>query len=90
MAKKFPIHPPHPERICWGCDRYCFGKDLACGNGTERVQHPVETLGDDWYTVGNWEGLDIEDRPTDKAVSAPATQQHEVEPSPIGVVSPTC
>ncbi|PQK68826.1 hypothetical protein CG428_23325, partial [Pantoea ananatis] len=23
MAKKFPLHPSHPERICWGCDRYC-------------------------------------------------------------------
>ncbi|MGN6661313.1 MAG: DUF3079 domain-containing protein, partial [Achromobacter mucicolens] len=23
MAKKFPLHPKHPERICWGCDRYC-------------------------------------------------------------------
>ncbi|MBQ1657017.1 MAG: DUF3079 domain-containing protein, partial [Rhodocyclaceae bacterium] len=21
MAKKFPLHPKHPERICWGCDK---------------------------------------------------------------------
>jgi hypothetical protein len=18
-----PIHPTHPERICWGCDKFC-------------------------------------------------------------------
>ncbi|WP_251278732.1 DUF3079 domain-containing protein, partial [Enterobacter hormaechei] len=23
MAKPIPLHPKHPERICWGCDRYC-------------------------------------------------------------------
>ncbi|MDU8023859.1 MAG: DUF3079 domain-containing protein, partial [Neisseria sp.] len=23
MAKKFPIFPKNPERICWGCDKYC-------------------------------------------------------------------
>ncbi|MBS0174921.1 MAG: DUF3079 domain-containing protein, partial [Nitrospira sp.] len=23
MAKKFPLHPKNPERICWGCDKYC-------------------------------------------------------------------
>lgn len=33
MAKKFPLNPPHPERICWGCDRYCPADSLACGNG---------------------------------------------------------
>ena len=33
MAKKFPLNPPHPERICWGCDLYCPTSSLACGNG---------------------------------------------------------
>ncbi|RYG99526.1 MAG: DUF3079 domain-containing protein, partial [Alphaproteobacteria bacterium] len=33
MAKKFPIVPLHPERICWGCDRYCAADSLLCGNG---------------------------------------------------------
>jgi hypothetical protein len=47
-AKKFPILPAHPERTCWGCDRYCPAHDMACGNGTERTQHPVELLGEDW------------------------------------------
>jgi len=42
------LHPPHPERICWGCDKYCPFDDLRCGNGTERTQHPSELLGDDW------------------------------------------
>lgn len=48
MAKKFPIKPLHPERICWGCDKYCPIDALACGNGSERTQHPVELFGDDW------------------------------------------
>lgn len=48
MAKKFPIKPLHPERICWGCDKYCPVDALACGNGSERTQHPVELFGEDW------------------------------------------
>ena len=48
MAKKFPLNPPHPERICWGCDKYCPADDLACGNGTIRTQHPCELFGEDW------------------------------------------
>ena len=54
MAKKFPLHPKHPERICWGCDRYCPTDSMACGNGSGRTMHPAEMLGDDWYTVGDW------------------------------------
>lgn len=49
MAKKFPIHPKHPERICWGCDKYCPADSLSCGNGSGRTPHPVETFGDDWF-----------------------------------------
>jgi len=48
MAKKPPLHPPHPERICWGCDQYCASDELRCGNGTDRTQHPREIFGDDW------------------------------------------
>jgi len=55
MAKRFPIHPTHPERNCWGCDQYCPANSLNCGNGSERTQHPVELFGDDWQ---NW-GLDF-------------------------------
>ena len=40
--------PAHPERICWGCDKYCAADDLACGNGTIRTLHPCELFGDDW------------------------------------------
>ncbi|NTV12014.1 MAG: DUF3079 domain-containing protein [Zoogloea sp.] len=57
MAKKFPLHPKHPERICWGCDKYCPADSLACGNGSGRTLHPAEMLGEDWYTYGDW-GLD--------------------------------
>ena len=49
MAKKFPLNPKHPERICWGCDRYCPADSLACGNGSGRVMHPAELQGEDWY-----------------------------------------
>jgi hypothetical protein len=54
MAKKFPLQPPHPERICWGCDRYCPAGSLECGNGSERTMHPAEMLGEDWYLFGDW------------------------------------
>jgi hypothetical protein len=52
VAKKFPILPRHPERTCWGCDRYCPSTDMACGNGSVRTQHPVELFGTDWETWG--------------------------------------
>ncbi|CAG0951402.1 hypothetical protein BURK2_00218 [Burkholderiales bacterium] len=47
--KKIVLHPKYPERICWGCERYCVADDLACGNGTERTPHPAELFGEDWY-----------------------------------------
>jgi len=52
-AKRFPVNPPHPERNCWGCDRYCAANALLCGNGSERTQHPVETFGPGWE---HWTG----------------------------------
>lgn len=48
MAKKFPILPSHPERICWGCDKYCPADSLACGNGSDRTPHLAELFGEDW------------------------------------------
>lgn len=50
--KKFPTHPKHPERNCWGCDQYCSADSLRCGNGSERTQHPVELWGEDWLEWG--------------------------------------
>lgn len=52
MAKKFPPNPPNPERICWGCDKYCPVDSLACGNGSDRTQHPIEFFGKDWQSWG--------------------------------------
>lgn len=52
MAKKFPIRPAHPERTCWGCDRYCAADQMICGNGTERTQHPIELFGEGWEEEG--------------------------------------
>lgn len=51
-TKRFPIAPAHPERSCWGCDRYCAADALACGNGSERTQHPAELFGADWAQWG--------------------------------------
>lgn len=71
MAKKFPLHPKHPERICWGCDKYCPVDSLGCGNGSSRTQHPAELLGDDWYEHGDW-GIEVED------TAAPTIRLHVV------------
>ncbi len=48
LVKKFPINPSHPERLCWGCDRYCPTQSLACGNGADRTPHPAELFGEHW------------------------------------------
>ena len=52
VKPKFPIHPGHPERICWGCEHFCPADDLRCGNGTERAQHPIELWGEGWTQIG--------------------------------------
>lgn len=66
VAKKFPTHPKYPERICWGCDKYCPADSLSCGNGTDRTQHPAELFGDDWYEWGlaAWEPASAGPAPT--------------------------
>jgi hypothetical protein len=46
---KFPIYPKNPERICWGCDKFCPAHDMCCWNGTIRTPHPCELMGEDWY-----------------------------------------
>lgn len=48
FMKRIPLQPSRPERICWGCDKYCPADDLACGNGTIRTPHPAELFGADW------------------------------------------
>lgn len=68
MAKKFPLNPKHPERICWGCDKYCPADSLRCGNGSDRTQHPVEMFGEDWFEWSNDPATDTPDAagtPTD-------------------------
>ena len=71
MAKKFPLNPPRPERICWGCDKYCQADSMLCGNGSNRTQHPSETLGDDWYEWGDW-GLETDSGPSIRPRAATA------------------
>lgn len=49
MSKlKLALNPKNPERVCWGCDKYCSADELRCGNGTIRTQHPAELFGEDW------------------------------------------
>jgi hypothetical protein len=52
MSKPFPVRPAHPERVCWGCDRYCKADDLRCGNGSVATPHPSELFGEDWMAWG--------------------------------------
>jgi hypothetical protein len=68
VAKKFPVVPPHPERICWGCDKYCPADSLMCGNGTLRTPLPSELFGEDWM---EW-GLDAEQE--EPSAPAPADE----------------
>jgi Protein of unknown function (DUF3079) len=42
------LRPTNPDRICWGCDKYCPADDLACGTDTIRTPHPIELFGEDW------------------------------------------
>lgn len=78
MVKKFPIKPARPERICWGCDKYCPADAMQCGNGTIATPHPSELFGDDWM---EW-GLDANKaqasaEPADAANGAPTTSLRE-------------
>ena len=77
MSKRFPRNPPHPERNCWGCDRYCAANGMLCGNGSERTQHPAELFGPDWaqWEAPNEEPLESPDSGSRQgvgAISAPA------------------
>ena len=64
MASRLPLAPPQPERICWGCDRYCPAEQLACGNGTIRAPHPAELFGPDWL---DW--IELRDASRDPATA---------------------
>jgi hypothetical protein len=70
-VKKFPKAPAHPERVCWGCDLYCPAKEMRCGNGSDRTQHPAELFGEDWEQWGL--EADAEPAPPSTAGSAPRT-----------------
>jgi len=67
MAKKFPDSPAHPERTCWGCDRYCATSAMLCGNGSERTQHPVELFGEGWRDWGTAAASAPADVPTSRS-----------------------
>lgn len=62
---KIPLQPKNPERICWGCDKYCPADDLACGNGTIRTMHPVELFGPDWAEWSDRRKAPVEEAPED-------------------------
>ncbi len=67
---KVALQPRHPERICWGCDKYCPADDLACGNGTIRTPHPVELFGSDWV---EWSADSAAEPTADDRVKAAAS-----------------
>lgn len=76
MAKKFPVQPKNPERICWGCDEYCPADAMRCGNGADRTAHPAELFGDDWQA---WEPkVVIEIVPVDKIDNPDATVNTDI------------
>jgi hypothetical protein len=52
----YPLHPKHPDRICWGCEKLCPANDLRCGK--ERAPHPCEDSGDGWYDAETDRDLD--------------------------------
>jgi len=54
-----PLYPKHPERVCWGCDKYCPAHDLTCGNGTVRTPHPQELFGADWLEWATENGIEV-------------------------------
>lgn len=66
-----PTRPPHPERICWGCDRYCPADRLGCANGSIRTPHPCELFGDDWLEWAEQRGA-TGSAATPDPVTAPA------------------
>jgi hypothetical protein len=59
-AAKLPLAPKNPERVCWGCNRYCPADDMVCGNGTIRAPHPIELFGEDWLDTGDFTGLAVD------------------------------
>jgi DUF3079 family protein len=56
---KIPLHPVHPDSVCWGCDKYCPAEDLRCGNGTVRTMHPAELFGEDWLEWSDFGGTEL-------------------------------
>jgi hypothetical protein len=72
MAKPFPVKPANPHRICWGFDKYCPADSMACGNGSDRTQHPVELSGEDWM---DWEVGQPPPRPVEPATGLAAPSQ---------------
>jgi hypothetical protein len=69
---KLPLRPANPERICWGCDKYCPADDLGCANGTIRTPHPCELFGPDWFEWANDRSRVRTTPPTPGDLSRPA------------------
>ena len=69
--KKSVLDPPHPERVCWGCDRYCPADDLVCGNGTIRTPHPSELFGKEWREWAESHERDGDNTRANAAAAAP-------------------
>lgn len=69
---KLPLRPVHPERTCWGCDKYCPAHDLTCGNGSERTPHPIELFGEDWQEWAEQRGeASVDEEPEAESEASP-------------------
>lgn len=88
MSRRFPRNPPHPERLCWGCDRYCAAGDLRCGNGSVRTPHPAELFGAGWDDPDPSAAGDTGDRGADHGRSASASGTLAMPSSVDSVTSP--
>ena len=73
MAKTFPTHPAHPERICWGCEQFCAAGSMACAN--ERSPHPAELFGENWQAWGEQPWTPVEPK-AESAVPAKMTTEN--------------
>lgn len=78
LLKKSLLKPLNPERVCWGCDKYCRADDLTCGNGSDRTLHPIELFGEDWL---EWAESNATPPPE---TTTPEPQQHwPLDPSVV-------
>ena len=69
------LYPRYPDRICWGCGRYCPAHDLACRE--DRVPHPIEPFGYETRDAAIEWGPEVESHDTNvdaRSLTSPASK----------------